>query len=320
MKHLRPLLSLLCLLLVLSSIGCVTPTRSVTYQRTIEQTALVPAPSGPQASGPIIEAGKVAIEGGATLNLSRQGDGNRYKNNDAGNISVDTFMWGRLAGGVIEGVDVGIGFEYGNAKWGSTAYASDTHIDQLQSHHVWRVGPQLRGIFAGDRSLGIGGLVEFDLGTIPYRRTVYEKAFVTEFDGGVADKTFFLGADLDDGFDSEFYFFARAGLFGAAQIAGFHIILGGLLQNQPEFFGAKRADLVCTYYEGSAREPSCDGVEDTDDVDSYRSELLVTLYLTLAYELGPVTLILQSFGHVASGGDINRHTMAGFDMGARVSF
>src|SRR4051812_9317797 len=89
-----------CCVIFLPVAGCLAPTipAHITYvHRQIDQAALVPAPSGPRAIGPMVVEGHPALEAGLQLDDTERSRGSRA-DGQSGHVVPTGVGYLRLAG------------------------------------------------------------------------------------------------------------------------------------------------------------------------------------------------------------------------------
>src|SRR5690606_408462 len=84
---------------IVLSVGCGGAIQQVQIVRTVEQTALVPTPAGPHASGRIVESGKFLFEGGYSGNAVFATGDSRYEG-ESGNVFINHGLRGRFSAGL----------------------------------------------------------------------------------------------------------------------------------------------------------------------------------------------------------------------------
>jgi hypothetical protein len=293
-------------LLSFSAGGClVTPTKTVTITRTLEQTGAIIAPSIPKGGGAPLDEGQLALEGGMTFATGDTPDKSRYQEK-SGNVYNDKALHGRIAIGASDNVELGFGFDYASASWGTISAANDTTASDITfASSYWSVTPHLRAFLFRNENSGFAINTEMDITQASHRRDVYEKAYETTFTGGVADKTNYIGRRITSKNKTRVYPIFRVGLFGYGQIGDLTLGGGAAVQNMPVFFGTKRADFQCTYYDttlnpdGQPDYINCQGVDDTEEIDASSTTAVYTLHFTAAYALGPVTFQGQVATHLS---------------------
>lgn len=290
------------------------------HTRTVEQAALVPAPGGPQAAGPLVESSHIAFEGGMAFSRT-ESSANARSPSQNGHIVLDAVAHGRVAYGVSDRVELGLGAEYGRRSW-ADPLASDLTAADLADEVMWRVGPQLRGIFAGDRTGGFGGLFEVAVSSLPYQRVVHERVI----EGTFAQDTWEvvdsqeLSRSLSRKMDAATFWNVRAGLFGTVSVVEWVNLTGGaLVQNHPLFFGSRQADGRCEYWDDT-NTTRCEGVVNVDHVDPYESNMLITIFASVGAELGPFAVIGQVHAHTVGNREIVGPSPVGGDVVVRVAF
>ena len=302
--------------------GCGYPSETLTIYRTVEQTALVTPPSGPHGKGKMLERGDIALEGGYTGAPVIPSDESRYEGQSGHEVAQHTFH-GRLAFAA-RWIEFSFEAQYTHGDLGAEI-ASDTSSKDIGDENVFRVGFNIRAIFAGNRDMGFGGLWETSVGNIPYYWRVYERAYLTvnEHSEGWWDvpesRTTMLGSLIYEKREREIYPFFRTGLFGTiSPVSPLNITFGALVQNQPRFFGVEKVREVCHYYESGLAD--CHG-ETLEDIDTYKSELIFSLFASVSLRLGAVTLIGQLVGHpISTDQELVRETPFTFDLSARINF
>jgi len=303
--------------------GC-TQTKTVEVEYTVEQTALVPAPTGPRARGPQLESGQVALEGSYQGNSVFSGDKSRYEG-ESGNVVVNHSLDGRFSVGAGP-VEIGFDFEYMNRSWGE-AVPTDVKPENVKNEHVARFGTQFRGFFIGDNARGFGGLFEMSIGALPYHRDVYEERWLTtwtydddpEWWKYPQAKRMFLGERSRSIDETLWYVFFKAGLYGSIEVFdGLTTQFGLLAQNYPSFFGTEVISQRCTQYENYPT--TCTG-GDPDDLDPTKTEFFGTAFASLSYTIEMFTIIGQIYGHpIASDYDLAAASPFGGDVGVRIAF
>jgi hypothetical protein len=288
--------------------ACVpVPTKTTTITRTLEQTGAVIAPTTPKGGGAPLREGQLTLEGGFTFATENPATNSRYRGDGSANIYNDKAMHGRIAIAPTRHIEVGFGFDYAHPSWGTVRAATDTNIHDIEGlKHFWSVTPHLLVLPYRDASGGIGLNFEADFTSITYRRDVYEKSYETTYDGGLPNKTEYLGRRITSRTWSDLYPIFRLGLIGFGHIGDLTLTGGAAIQNAPVFFGAKRADFQCTEFDnalnpdGVADVIRCEGVSDPNSVPARDSTPLYTLHFSAAYALGPVTFQAQAATHLST--------------------
>lgn len=320
------------------AVGCTgIPVRTVTITRTLEQSALTPMPAAPRSASAPLRPGQLALEGGMSIATTKDPERTRYQASTGGktpsaNIYNDKAIYGRIAGAFNEYVEMGWVLDYASTSWGTTQSAVDSNLSEVSETSVWHTGPHLRVMPFSEPEGGFGFLLEFEFTRLAHARNIYEKAHSTDYEGGLPDKTQFLGQRLKRQTESTIYPIARFGFFGFGRIAGVTLTGGAAVQNAPVFFGTKRADYQCTYYDDAGLGPdgtfytpdgqidysACEGVKNPDSVDAYETSAVFNLFLSIAYTLGPVTFQTQVSGNLA--GEAFKVIPAVFDFSVRYAF
>ena len=287
------------------------PSHTVTHELLINQAALVPAPRGAPAAGPLVEAGHVAIEGGYSSNPQ----GEDAPGSEPGNVVLRQSATARIAGSFNENVELGFGFDYAHAEWG-TARLAPIEIGTSQAGAFFRAGATIRGIVAGDGSLGLGMIADLSVGSIPYRRTAEYEVRYQENGLGSATPSQQLHHSLREVVERKGYVFGSLGLFGSFRIASFlHVSPGFVVQNYPIATGTEHQYVICPSWGPS--DTYCDELDDFGSFDGFSSVLVVTPYLSASVELGPLALVSQIYTSV---GDYRVSTAAPFGVDASVRF
>lgn len=296
-------------LLALTALAC-APARTIVTERTIEQVALVPAPSGPHAVGPPLRENGVGLEGAFSFNQVHAGTSR--EEGESGHIVVQTSGRGRVALGLSDFAEVGFSGEYHGIGL-ATPIASDTTSKDLIDDDVWRFGTQLR-IHGGDERFRIGGLLELEMAEVPFARTVTETRTEYIYDNPDPDPDNPASTPRDaepsdiirypTHSETETFNvlmpYARLGFFATSWLAqNLSVTAGGLVQNQPIFFGSERHDGVCFYDQGDIRTDDCDGTRRASDVDYFENFAVFTVFGAVALDLEPFTLIAHFYGHLA---------------------
>jgi len=319
-------------LLATSALACVSA-RTVVTERTIDQVAFVPAPSGPHAAGAPLPADSVALEGAVTVHQVNAGLSRAE--GETGHVVASTAGRGRAVIGANEHTELGVSAEYSSLSLG-TPVASDTRKGDLQHRDAWRFGSQLR-VHTGDARYRIGGLLELELAAIPTTRTVTETRTTYYYDDPTGDLVEGEAPDstpearqpslivrdptrTDTDPSLTLIPQARLGFFFTTFLADtLSLTTGGLVQNQPLFFGSRRQDGTCFYDVGELTTNDCDGTRDADDIPRYRNVGIVTLFAALSVNLDPITLIAQLHGNVAGDARIIGATPMGGELVLRLS-
>ena len=309
-------------LIALVPLLCVACTgTTIKFERTIEQTALVAPPSGPAAKGQTLEKGEVSLEGSYQSTPVFTSDHSRHEG-ETGEIIMQHLFRGRVGIGSRH-LQMGLSGAYANAAFGDPV-AEDSQVDELETTNIFRFGADMR-IPIVRKSVVFGLLFEGEIGNLPYKRSIYERASLLTDYSGPDDwwnyddaKERVLGERASEEQFNEFYLFVRAGLFADVPINELVALnVGALVQNQPNFFGSTVVTEYCEIYTGGC---ACIG-EDPDDVPPYSTELVGTLFAALSVHLDQLELVAQVFGHpLSSNYDVVERAPFGGDLGVRLVF
>ena len=159
----------LCLAAITAMAGC--GYTSTTYTRTIHQTAMVPAPGGPHAMGPLQPRQLFGVEGGFSAAMVR-GSNRSRDDGRPGQAALNKGLRGRFSFGAADWLELGADLEYRSVYWG-TGIARDVDAGDVHSAGVFMGGPQVRvSTTTGPVRLGAG--VELSFAALPYRWEVDE--------------------------------------------------------------------------------------------------------------------------------------------------
>jgi hypothetical protein len=275
----------------------------------MEQVALVPAPAGAPTVSPLLEDGAVSLAGGITTEFTQTTDHRRA----AGHATLETAAHARLSGGLQPGLELSFGGDFGSASWG-TVNTAPLDLGCCQEAYFWRIGPALRGRLSGDATVGLGGLVDISVASMPYRRLLqYTVTGTTSWD---PDSSQTIRDDRFESTGTETFVFVKAGIYGQFGI-GTHasITLGALAQTVPYFPGTDTDRVVCRYYQGQTTCPELSSL----DVDVLKAEMIGTVFFGASGDLGPLTLSGQFFAHT-SDSPAARTTPFGADLSLAYRF
>lgn len=283
---------------LLASMALACASQTVATRPVIEQVALVPAPSGPHAIGVPLREHRFSVEGAFAFNHVQEGRSRQER--ESGHIVVQGSGRGRVAVGLLDNVEVGFSGEYHGLELG-VPIASDTSADVLIDDDVWRLGPQLR-VHGGNDRLRVGGLLELEMADVPFARTIYDAPSTDIFrDPADGDTETFRGLIPY----ARIGFFCTSLLLPQLSVSG-----GGIVQSQPVFFGYDRDDACSDDGACSSR---------TVDVEYYEQAPILTLFGSVSFELEPITLIAQLYGHVAGDPRVVEASRAGGELVVRWS-
>jgi hypothetical protein len=316
----------------MSTSTSMTTTTSSSYR--VQQAALVPAPSGPHAAGPLVARRKLAIEGAASFTTVAP-SGETRANGAMGHVVPRGVVRGRIAYGVLEGLELGADIEVASAAWGASL-SSDLADDALAPATFIRSGAQLRAIVVGTRRLGLGVNAEASVASVPFAATVVNTTTTSSITtttvtdpGGNPMTTVSPGPSSTTvtavGASSYMtLLFARVGLFGTFEPVRWLSILGGVLgQTQPVFFGSLDGTFSCSATLGttaaSTTASGCSGIP-AEQIVPVTTSFVATPWLSVGVTAGPIVLYAQGHASVATDPHVVGATPLGGDVGVRAQF
>lgn len=318
----RLFLSLAAAALASGAGACAVTTTSVTVSRTIEQSALMPALTGPRATGALVHEGLFAFEAGYTAAPVLSQKGARWEG-APGELSIEHELRARLAYGASDKVEIGINVGFASASW-ATGRATDTTGQDLPGFMA-HGGPTGRFLFFRNERLGVGALVELDFALVPYVSSVYDKAWASQTTVSVGpwwldvnQRNQYIGERKRYLTESEFYPAFRGGMFVTIDAAEWVTInLGALGQNALTFVGAETVTFTCT---GANISPAECAEREAPDLPRSRYEPVLTLFASASFSVEPMVFTAHLFAHPAAPDVIRDTTPFGVDLSARVEF
>ncbi len=275
--------------------ACTAITTRTTY--TVDQTALMPAPSGPKASGAILKPGQHLVEGGASMSVTSRAT-TRERRDAVGQRVADKTLHGRWAVALDERFEFGLDVSYANAAWGTSSSIDRDAVEfEGSSAHSFWAGAQLRVLVAGDPNLGVLANAEFDLGSVPYQRFIFTSTEVV-LETSVDDIEVPVFESAESVTRSTLAARGRAGVEVFGVFSPGFIGSGGLsVQTQPRFFGQRVTTTTCR-----TSSFNCEG-ERPADLEPSETTAMLTPYVTGAYTLPETGISVLLQVHVHALGD-----------------
>ncbi|MCB9786677.1 MAG: hypothetical protein H6744_08295 [Deltaproteobacteria bacterium] len=303
--------------------GCVLETTTVTIRRTVEQNALVPAPTGPRTTGPRAKTGRPAVELGYSFNPV-SGRGRSHFEGERGDVVVQHMFRMGMTVGVGDFLELGVHGELGNAAFGEPA-AADGQSDGI-GRRFGRFGPSVRALFPVGPRARLGFVMEAELASIPYRIDVYERAWLTTrtYEAGVDpwwieqdSRERYLGAREYQRQRSVLLPLFRTGLQLQIDLTSkLGLTLGLVGQNIPIFEGATTESHDCQW----TRSPEACAASHPILGPYLKHAAVGTAHLALSLTLGHTILLAQVAAHPFAPEAIRTTTPASFDLGLRHQF
>lgn len=277
--------------------GCAPYTQ--TNRHRIQQTALVPPPTGPSSTGPMESEGEVAVEGAVTASESRS-TGDRA-DGAHGHIVLDKNLGLRILGGAQDHIEVSGGVTFANADL-ATATADDIKQDAFGSTTIVWFEPEIRARFVESSDVDVYAIMGARTTVLPYLRHVTTETrtrFDTDLDGS-PDQTH-DSSSVETEQQNKFVLLPRGGVgsyFKLSEHAG--ITVGGLLQGAPRFFGQEETVTHCENPTGYVGDERCSGTE-PDEIDAMELALVGTAFGGVHVNIDRTRLGIQGFYNI--GGD-----------------
>ncbi len=305
--------------------GCALTVHSIEIARTVEQNALVPAPTGPRATGPRADDRRWAVELGYSYNPV-SASGRSHFEGERGDVVVEHMVRARAAVGLGGVFELGFDLEFGNAAFGKSVAADGRRAGIGQ--RFGRGGPSFRALFPMGKRARLGGVLELELASIPFRIEVYERAWETTKTVVVAgdpwwiepsERERYLGDRLYGGQRSVFVPMVRSGVqLGIDLSPRVMLMLGAIGQNVPTFRGAWRKTIRCVGFDASSPE-ICAAAHPVRG-PTIEHVAVGTLSAALSVRMGRVIALAQIAGHVLAPDSIRAATPVSLDLGARYQF
>lgn len=295
------MIALACLALTTAALGGCSFSDRVTHELLIQQAALVPAPGGAPSVGPLVDDGRVAVSGSYAASPGGSGD---LAGSQTGNVVLESSAAGHLSLGAGENVELGLSVDFASGSWGTTRLSPIALGEQ--DGYFWSIGAHLRARVVGDQNSGLGFMAELTGGSIPFRRTGDYTLTYTEdyydtynfWDGGVnrgspgPEQT--LYEHHSERLQREGYAAAGVGLYGFYRpIQPLYLSAGAMFSLHPNATGFEREIVSCDTYSRSATY--CDGLDELEEFDAFSPEPVVTPFVAVTGELGPVALSAQFY-------------------------
>lgn len=310
------------ILLTIGLTGCVSVKSEKRF--VITQQAMVPAPTGPEATGTITRPGHVAVQGGAHYTHVTQADEPKDQA-EFGHLLYDRTFTGRVSLGVSEHLELGLNGRYSNSRWAKpTSSITPEGLDEETRHSIW-VGAQARGVLLGDRVRGFGYLGELSVGNVPFTRHVE----VRETTSIAFDDNVFNGNEpsVTREYDyteeeNEVHAIARAGLIGFLGFDDALVLNAGVLAQQyPRYWARRVTGQVCEDYFYDEEPASCSG-DTPETINSSNSIGFGTLFFgaTIGGDDVPVSVHGQVYYHAFAPSLIKNVAPVGADVELRYTF
>ncbi len=156
--------------LMAALVGCAPTARVVTVERDVWQSAVVAAPGGAVAVGPLAERGGVSAEIGVAGSAVAGADRTREEG-ALGHLTIPVAGQGRLAGRVGRYLELGMGGELLPADAAVSA-ALDLGEDDIDVGALVRGGPQLRMLFDIGDVFAFGGDYDLRISPVQVQRDI----------------------------------------------------------------------------------------------------------------------------------------------------
>ncbi|MCB9765184.1 MAG: hypothetical protein H6739_35750 [Alphaproteobacteria bacterium] len=282
------------LLMVLLNGGCVPSPYTVTIDRTIEQVALSPAPTGPMAVGPAHLQGQKVISGGFWRGAANDLD-QGLDSGAPGMVLTPGGAWGAGAWAPLDGWTLGA---FGQVALGSrqVLLARDLDPALIPPDRLPGFGLHTRYRFARDRegpSFGVLGQLSGHL--VVMSRQVTEEEWVAREDGveHTEPVTRVETSELLLPRGGAGVFLDRRSDAGGVQASA-------MIQTANVFFGRLESDFQCSY-EGGEPTEDCVGVERASEVRAWRPQPLLTFAVDADLVLEPLVLGAGVWAHAGTG-------------------
>jgi hypothetical protein len=305
--------------------GCALTVDSIEIERTVEQNALVPAPTGPRATGPLADRGRPALEVGYSFDPVAS-SGRSHFQGERGDVVVEHMFRGRVAVGLGEAFELGLHVEVGNARFGHSI-AADGQID-APGRRFGRVGPSVRVLAPVGGRARLGAVFELELASIPFFVEVFERAWKSTTTVAVGHHPWWFDLDRREEFlgqrtlsnrSSVFVPMVRTGLqLGIDLSPRAMLMLGFVGQNVPSFRGASRQTIRCVGDDAITPE-RCAAAHPIRG-PYLRHELVGTVFAALSVRMGHVVALAQLAGHALASQSIQAATPVSLDLGLRYQF
>ncbi len=280
MRRLSPLLA--------TMVGCVPASRIVTVDRQVWQSAVVGAPDGAVATGPLAEKGGISVEVGTSGSAMLAADRTRQEG-ALGHLTVPVSGDLRVVGRAGRFVELGVG---GQVLPGALAFpaAADLSQDDVDVGALVRGGPQLRMQFPLGDVFAFTG--DFDLRVSPVRISRVAAVSITEQQAGWEGWEFSESGDLATETVTKMPVLPRFATGAAFNIGSHvHMQVEGVVQQAIRVDGYDRAVWQCTWDEWEA-------MQDPDAIcpgppmpASLQRELVAALSTGLGLRLGRTWLL-----------------------------
>ena len=316
------------LLVPLLCVGCFGPavTRRTVYLREIQQAGLGPAPSGPHAAGPILDAGRVSLEAGISAALPHEPTQTREEG-APGMLLAQEWIHGRGAVGATSWLEIGMEMQVSPAFM-ARPLATDLAGNELSGALV-RAGPQLRFHFPVGAPLQAGVLAEADVMQLAYRHRERLTTTVTtyarkEYGDGYGDgygsaygtdiETTEVTTETTGGPRRVWTASARTGaMFSWRAPKGVGVVGGMLVQVVPTFYGTSASTWSCTDYTDGSHDCQSAPERPPDIGAGY----VGTLFLSVGVPVADLMVVAQAWGNPIGDMDVIRGTDVGGDVTIR---
>lgn len=305
--------------------GCLANLDTVRIERTLTQNALVPAPTGPRATGHMAAKGRAALELGYTANPVRPSR-RSHLDGERGDVVLKHMVRLGASVGLSDFLELGLHAEFGGASM-ATAVAADGRRDMIESV-FGRGGPSLRLLAPVGKRAKLGALIELELASIPFVAEIYERAWLNKgkptaafqhpWRYGKPSAPVDLGDRLYFHEDSKLVPMVRTGVqLGVDLGPRALLLLGFLVQNIPTFDGAASETFVCLGLDPTAQ--ACAAAR-PPNLPRMRYLLVGTLFAALSVRAGPIVLVGQIAAHPIATESIQKATPVSIDLTARYQF
>lgn len=302
--------------LALSTSACIG-SRTVEVRR-FRHEALVWGPSGPHATGPVLPTDRLALEASGSIQPVRA-SGEPRSSRMTGDAVVEGSGRARVAYGLGGSWEMGFDLDVSHRSL-AHPIASDVSTRDVDATWLLRGGPELRGLVAGDRALGVGLLGELQLADLPYRRTIDVRGTTWVYDPPGSPEPTAVYA-WQAGFDQQqsvIVPYGRAGMFVTGRASADWDLAGGaLVQNVPWFYGTYVDTRGCL--SSTTDAGPCTG-ESTDVVPAFAHRAVGTLFGSAAWSDGPFALVAQGAWHPLGPPALVRATPLSIDLALRWTF
>lgn len=295
-----------------TSLACgASSTQTIT---TIRQNALLPAPQAPQAVGPLVPNGQMALEGGWNHVLV-QPTLSAYNGTADGHFVPADRGYARISGAFANGIELGFRADYAHGSGGKVS-ASDLSTTDLRSEGSIFGGLSVRKELVASASWAFVAQSDVGLGSVPYTRNLHFSATTTTTVPGLAG-----GAPTTSKTGSTSQATERASVTVTTADLGLSVLwrgsdlatlqLGAMASLYPRFPGQTSVTLTCT----TSPPVGCNG-QSADDVSPFKYGVVLPAFASIAIPVAPLQFIASGWAIVGSDGHWEDY--ARFGLGAAI--